>query len=221
MRSYLNLFVFSRPLKGIFLYDKSSGDFRMSDFGRRQSKFQVQSQQTATVLKMKDPLSTCCVSISFKTCFISQNTLDQNINMNPTARGFMNQFPWNYDLEASLSFSTTNSIKMWNVFQKPENTSAKNLWWCFNKGSSNTVTARRVVALRLVLQLLVDYVLVSSPVSGLSWSLLILKDYKNLLANSSGPQKKCQTSRRLSHEFFSVLYMFLFCYECRLFLRWV
>lgn len=77
---------FSRPLKGIFLYDKSSGDFRMSEFGRRESKFQVQSQQTATVLKMKDPLSTCCVSISFKTRFISQDTLDQNINMNPTVR---------------------------------------------------------------------------------------------------------------------------------------
>lgn len=27
------------------------------------SKSQVQSQQTASVLKMKDPLSTCCVSI--------------------------------------------------------------------------------------------------------------------------------------------------------------
>lgn len=94
LRSYLNFFVlFSRPLKGIFLYDQSSGDFRMSDFGRRESKFQVQSQQTATVLKMKDPLSTCCVSIAFKTCFISQNTLDHNINMNPTAReGSWNSF---------------------------------------------------------------------------------------------------------------------------------
>ncbi|XP_067459606.1 nostrin [Thunnus thynnus] len=40
----------------------------MSEFGRRWSKFQVQSQQTATVFKMKDPISTC-----------SYNQLYQNV----------------------------------------------------------------------------------------------------------------------------------------------
>lgn len=50
------------------------------------------------------------------------------------------------------------------------------------------------------------------PVSGLRWNMLTLKDYKNLLANSSGHLKKCQTSKGHSSEFLicSVFCLFVF-----------
>lgn len=45
---------------------KGSGDFRMSDFGGRVVKVPGTKSTNSHILKMKDPIGTCSVSISLK-----------------------------------------------------------------------------------------------------------------------------------------------------------
>lgn len=98
--------------------DASSGDFRMSESGRRLVKVPGPKSTNSHSLKMKDPTSTCSVSISLEKSIkkkkhansegpTNSDLLKKNISDN------LSPLPSNSnDTAPCVSFSTTSSIKM-------------------------------------------------------------------------------------------------------------
>lgn len=147
------------------------------------SKFQVQSQQTATVLRWRNlPPPVLWVYIfDWSHNFPHSNQMFQALTV--------------YYLSL---FSITSSIKMRNNIQKMGNTSAKSSCPFSSKG---TLTVVRKHLSHFRSYCLTQFFLLllpccnPFPVPGQSWSLLTPKAYKNSRANSSGPPKECQTSK--------------------------
>ena len=158
------------------------------------SKFKVQRQQTAAVLRWRTLSAPALWVFLWENpprCLLLKCTRVENevllwflllqTDLTAITANFVSVWSQAVDLMELyiLSFSITNSIKMWNGFQKMGSTSAKNLWLFFSKGSLHYT----VVTLELnyndrsycLTQLLPQPV----PVSGPSWSSRMLKDYKN------------------------------------------
>lgn len=155
----------------------------MSNFGRRVVKVPGTKSTNSHSLKMKEPTTTCSVSIYF---------------------WLIAQLPHSNQMFQALTvyylslFSITSSIKMRNNIQKMGNTSAKSSCPFSSKGTL-TVVRKHLSHFRSYCLTQFFFLLLPCcnlfPVPGQSWSLLTPKAYKNSRANSSGPPKECQTSK--------------------------
>lgn len=130
----------------------------MSNSGRRVVKVPSPKSTNSHSLKMKDPISSCSVSISlfvinkravfvFTTCWSSlkqwfvhvcafrcwtdSTTIIITITASFAVSGAC------HSIHCLLSYSITSSTRMWSGIQRVGSTSAKSLWQFFSKGRSS------------------------------------------------------------------------------------
>lgn len=217
------------PLTGIFLcaLTKAQVISAWVTLGGGWSKFQVQSQQTVTVLRWRI-LSAPALWVFLQKkknlvlCSLSKFTGAENLiliwtllfwtDLKAIAANFVSVWT-HWPLMPKISGSPILCFSVQPTLSKCE-TTFKN-WGVLLQRTYGSFSAKVGPGLRLWFNGDRSYCLTKLlwhfPVLGLSWSLPMLKDYKNLLANSSGPPKKCQASKRRAAEFLIGSVFCLFC----------